>query len=312
MTKRPRGVRPALLLALLAGCRPAVERPEFPPDLAWSFLTTQMAFGPRYAGHRGHDRQLEWLREQLAARADTVLAGSFTHRAADGATLRLTNLLARFRPELPRRVLLAAHWDTRRYADQSAPGPDRRRPIPGANDGAAGTAVLLGLAELLAQQPPEVGVDLLFTDGDDYGPGAEDMSLGTRHYLASSPPGARAHAAVVVDMVGERRARFPREGFSLARSRWLVDGLWATAGGLGLDTVFVADSVPPVPDGRLRLLAMAGIPAAIITDPEYGPGNRYWHTVDDQVRQLDRASLGAVGEVLAEWVYRVLPREERP
>jgi hypothetical protein len=307
---------PAAALALaaaLAACsdgglgRPA-ERPEFPPDLAWSFLTHQMAFGPRHPGHRGHASQLAWLREQLEMRADTVILQEFSHAAADGKALKLTNVVARFRPDAAERVLLVAHRDTRRYAEGARDPMDRDRPVPGANDGAAPAAVLIALSEIFAQQPPTVGVDLLFADGDDYGPGERDLYRGTAHYLAGLPAGAKPKYAIVLDLVGERRARFPQEAASRAAAPELVDRVWGIAGQMRLDTVFVADTVAAVPDQRVRMLRAAGIPAVLITDPEYGPGNRFSHSVDDVVPLLDRETLGQVGEVVAEVVYRGIPQ----
>lgn len=304
---------PALLLlaALLAACgERRAERPEFPPDLAWSFLVQQVAFGPRYAGHRGHESGLAWLREQMELRADTVLLQPFTDTVADGGALRLTNVVARWHPDSVNRVLLVAHWDTRRRAEGSRDEPDRRRPVPGANDGAAPTAVLVTLAELFKQQPPPVGVDLLLADGDDFGPGADDLYLGTRRYLATLQ-GTKPRYAVVLDLVGERNAKFPREGASLRAAPQLVERVWSVARQLDLDTVFVADSAPAVPDERVRLLAAAGIPAVLVTDPQYGAANRFQHSVDDVVALLDRETLWAVGEVLAEVVYRGFPEERR-
>ncbi|HEU4452309.1 MAG TPA: M28 family peptidase [Longimicrobium sp.] len=303
-----------LLAAALAACsddglgRPA-ERPEFPPDIAWSFLTQQLAFGPRHPGHRGHEAQLAWLREQLEMRADTVLLQPFAHTAADGKALKLTNVIARFRPEAAERVLLVAHRDTRRYAEGARDPADRDRPVPGANDGAAPTAVLVALSEILAQQKPAVGVDLLFADGDDYGPGAGDLYRGTAHYLANLPAGAKPAYAIVLDLVGERKARFPREAGSRAAAPELVERVWGIAGQMRLDTVFTADTGRTARDERVRLLAAGGIAPVLINDPVYGPGNRFWGGVDDVIPLLDPETLGAVGEVVAEVVYRGIPAE---
>ncbi|HEX8693021.1 MAG TPA: M28 family peptidase [Longimicrobium sp.] len=300
-----------LCLAALAACgERRAERPDFPPDLAWSFLVQQVAFGPRYAGHRGHEAELAWLAEQMGMRADSVVLQPFTDTVADGGAVKLANVLARWHPDSANRVLLVAHWDTRRRAESSRDSLDRRRPVPGANDGAAPTAVLVALAELFKQQPPPVGVDLLLADGDDFGPGADDLYLGTRRYLASLQ-GPKPRYAVVLDLVGERNAKFPREGASLRAAPRLVDRVWTIARQLDLDTVFVADSVPPVPDERVRLLGAAGIPAVLVTDPQYGAANRFQHSVDDVVALLDRETLWAVGEVLAEVVYRGMPEERR-
>src|SRR5690606_38881656 len=102
-----------------------------------------------------------WMTEWLTARADSVVEQSFAQVTTRGDTLQLTNLFARFNPQMQERVLLVAHWDTRPRADQSRDPADRTQPVPGANDGASGTAVLLVLAELFHQQAPPIGVDLL-------------------------------------------------------------------------------------------------------------------------------------------------------
>ncbi|HEX2205427.1 MAG TPA: M28 family peptidase, partial [Longimicrobium sp.] len=248
--RTPRSARLALLCALaaLAACggggdlgRPA-DRPEVSADRAWVFLTTQLGFGPRDPGRpdprRGHDPALAWLREQLAIRADTVLVDTFTHRAADGKTLRLANLFARWHPERTDRILLVAHWDTRPRADRSADSADRRRPVPGANDGASGVAVLMEVAELMRQQAPPVGVDILLTDGEDYGPGREDLFLGSRRFAAHLPPGYRPRWTVVLDMVGDADARFPRA--SGGGEGALAERVWGIAAQMGYDSVFAA------------------------------------------------------------------------
>src|SRR5207244_11472002 len=107
--------------------------------------------------------------EHLRATADTVAIQRLPHPPRHGATLHLRNFFARFRPAATERVLLLAHWDTRPRADQSANLGQQRLPVPGANDGASGVALLLGLADVLKAKPPTVGVDLLVVGGEQYG-----------------------------------------------------------------------------------------------------------------------------------------------
>ncbi|NIR39539.1 MAG: M28 family peptidase, partial [Actinobacteria bacterium] len=152
-------------------------RPAFDGQSAYTLVEAQVAFGPRVPGTEGHARQLEWMLERLAV-APVLAADSFEHVTTGGDTLSLVNVLARFAPEEARRILLLAHWDTRPTSDQASDPALRATPVPGANDGASGTAVLLHLAELLAAHRPPLGVDLLLVDGEDYGPGVEDMLLG--------------------------------------------------------------------------------------------------------------------------------------
>ncbi|HYH82719.1 MAG TPA: M28 family peptidase [Longimicrobium sp.] len=311
-----RGTRAAAVLALacLAACGkedPALGRhvahPEFHPAVAWGYLTFQLAAGPRIPEKRPHARTLAWLREELEFRADTVLLQPFAHDTAPGKTVRMTNVIARFRPGAPRRILLAAHWDSRPRAEGSADPYDRRRPVPGANDNASGTAVLMGLAEVMRQQPPGVGVDLLFTDGDALVAG---RMLGTEHFLASPPPGPRPAFAIVLESVGDRDAWFPQDAASRRHAPAVVHRVWGTARQLGRDSVFAAEAGGDSAGAHLRFIA-AGIPAVLVRDPVYGPGNSYWNSVNDLPSNVSQETLAVVGEVLAELIYRGIPEAPR-
>lgn len=312
-------LRSLLLLALAAapGCggedggsagrgAPAeapAERPPFNSARAFDHLRRQVAFGPRVPGTPGHAAQLAWMREYLAERADTVAEQRFTHVTRSGDTLRLTNLFARFRPESAERVLLLAHWDTRPTSDQAASPADRARPVPGANDGASGVAVLLELAEMFRRQPPPIGVDLLLVDGEDYGPTGDDMYLGARHFAAHLPPGYRPFYGVLLDMVGDQDPRFPVEGYSQELAPEVVQRVWGLAEEMGYGDVFVRRPGSYIEDDHVPL-NRAGIRTIDVIDFEYGPGNRYWHTPQDDVHNTSAESLRIVGEVMAELVYR--------
>jgi glutaminyl-peptide cyclotransferase len=280
-----------------------VPRPDFDGEAAYELLVRQVAFGPRVPGTEGHARQLEWMRSWLRERADSVADQPFEHTTSGGERLRLTNLFARFRPEARDRVLLLAHWDTRPRADQERDRAARMQPVPGANDGASGTAVLLQLAELFRLQPPPIGVDILLVDGEDYGPGEEDMFLGARHFAANLPPGYRPMYGILLDMVGDRDPRFPVEGYSARYAPEVVQRVWSVARDLGYRDVFPNTPGGYVTDDHLPL-NRAGIRTINVIDFEYGPGNRYWHTLQDVPENTSAATLRIVGEVVAEVVYR--------
>ncbi|HST58188.1 MAG TPA: M28 family peptidase [Longimicrobium sp.] len=300
-----RSAAPALVLLLAAaGCADRPPPPEFKADRAWSHLVQQVAFGPRHAGHRGHARQLEWLRGELGRRADTVLVQPFTAPGERGTPVRWTNVVARFRPEAAERILIVAHRDTRRNAGGSAEAMDRGRPVPGANLNASGVAVMLELAQLLREQPPSVSVDLLFADGDDVADTAP--FAGTRHFVQSMP-GYRARYAVVLQAVGDYEPRFPRDPASDSAA---AGRIWDAARRLGHDTLFVAERARPL-RSQAEVLAAAGIPTVVIRDPEYGPANLRWHSVDDRPQYLKRETLSAVGETLVAALYAEPPDPER-
>jgi glutaminyl-peptide cyclotransferase len=304
------------LFLLLAGCNDAggggsdaadtpVQRvaPPFDAGRAFGYLREQVGFGPRVPGSEGHRAQLEWMRSFLAERADTVVVQPFTYTTTGGEILRLTNLFARFRPELEDRILLVAHWDTRPRADQSPDPAARARPIAGANDGASGVAVLLELANLFAQKPPPVGVDLLLVDGEDYGPTGDDMYLGAKHFARNQPPGYRPLYGVLLDMVGDQDPRFPVEGNSQQMAPEVVQRVWGVARELGYGDVFPTTPGYYIEDDHIPL-NQAGIRTVDVIDFDYGPGNRYWHTAEDTLDKTSAESLRMVGEVVAELVYR--------
>ncbi|MFW6078388.1 MAG: M28 family peptidase [Gemmatimonadota bacterium] len=288
---------------------PAGQIPEFDGAAAYSLLERQVAFGPRAPGTPGHRRQLDWMVDFLRERADTVVIQRFTHidddddGEGDGGrdTLRMANVFARFLPGRTERVLLLAHWDTRPVAERD-PEPDRReQPIPGANDGASGTAVLLHMADVLSSHSPPIGVDLLLVDGEDQPPGAR--LLGSTHFAANPPPGYRPLYGVLVDMVADRDPVFPVEGYSQDYAPSVVRRVWRTAEELGYGSLFPDRVVGPIRDDHVPL-NRAGIPTIDIIDFEYGPGNRYWHTHRDELAQTAPVGLEAVGTVLTTLIFR--------
>jgi len=279
--------------------RAARRGPPFDAARAYALLQRQVAFGPRVPGTPGHAAQLAWMTDTLRALADTVAVQRFTHVTARGDTLRLANVFARFRPELPDRVLLVAHGDTRPTADNEPDSARRARPIPGANDGASGTAVLLELAHVLSSHSPPVGVDLLFVDGEDYGPESEDMYLGSKHFAANLPPGYRPLYGIVVDMVADRDPSFPVEAYSREYAPEVVDRVWRLAEELGYGHRFQPTTGGPVMDDHVPL-NRAGIRTIDIIDFDYA----HWHTLADDLPNTAPDGLEAVGTVLVELIYR--------
>jgi glutaminyl-peptide cyclotransferase len=299
----------AVLLAGTAACGdsdgvrgPTPGRPRFDGEAALALVREQVAFGPRVPGSVGHARQLDWMVSRLDTLTAEVAVDTFTHRTAGGERLTLYNVVARFRPEAARRILLLAHWDTRPRSDGSGDPALRETPVPGANDGASGTAVLLLLAELFSQDPPPMGVDLLFTDGEDYGPGTDDMLLGARRYASRLPEEGRPVYGLLLDMVGDADASFPPEEISVQRANVVVQKVQRTAERLGYQRYFPGGLGPRLVDDHVPLLD-AGLPTANLVDFSYGPGNSYWHTPDDTPDRLSAATLEIVGEVVAELIY---------
>lgn len=268
---------------------------EFDGERAFTYLAQQMQFGPRIPGTPGHERAGDWMLQHLRTTADTVVVQAFTHVTRRGDTLHLRNFLARFRPAAGDRVLLLAHWDTRPHADQSPNLGQQRLPVPGANDGASGVAVLLGVADALKAKPPALGVDLLFVDGEDYGNFATDSNdvlIGSRYFAAHQPAGYPPLFAVLFDMVGKKDLRFYYEGNSQAFAPEVVDRVWRTAADLGYGRIFIPGVRHTLVDDHVAL-QHAGIHAIDLVDFDYP----YWHTTDDTIDKVSAPSLQVVGDV---------------
>jgi hypothetical protein len=290
--------RAAAGLALGVACtaRGGASRPrEFAGARAFTYLEQQMQFGPRVPGTPAHERTGDWILEHLRATADTVAVQGFTHVTRQGTSLQLRNFFARFRPAATERVLLLAHWDTRPHADQSANLGQQRLPVPGANDGASGVALLLGVADVLKAKPPTVGVDLLFVDGEDYGnfvTDSNDVLIGSRYFARHQPPGYQPLFAVLFDMVADKDQQFYYEGNSQAFAPEVVDRVWHTAADLGYGRIFVPGVRHTLTDDHVAL-QQVGIHAIDVVDFDYP----YWHTTDDTIDKVSAASLQVVGDV---------------
>jgi glutaminyl-peptide cyclotransferase len=298
-------VGPALAAALGGCAREAPPPPkEFASASAFEYLRTQVGFGNRIPGTPPHERMAAWLDSLLRARADTLIVQSWTHVAAGADTLRLRNFVARFNPKATTRILFLAHWDTRPRSD----GPNSKAPkapVPGANDGASGVSVLLGVADALKRQPPAIGVDLLFDDGEDYGDfnqHPDDVLMGARYYAAHQPPGATPKYAVLFDLVADKDLQIYQEGNSLTGAPEIVQLVWATARKLGKQAVFIDAPKHTLTDDHVELQKV-GIKAIDVVDFDYPS----WHTPEDTIDKVSAASLQVVGDVAM-----ALIRQERP
>lgn len=296
-----RRIVPLLVVALALACRDAAAPVRtFDSAAALALAERQVAFGPRVPGTDGHARMAAWLDSLLRARADSVVVQRWTHVTRGGDTLPLINLFASFNPTATQRILFLAHWDTRPRSDGPAATPaDSAKPVPGANDGASGVAVLLGVAEALDSVPPSIGVDLLFVDGEDYGDffadGRPDVLIGSRYYAQNQLAPAPLYA-VLFDMVGDRELRISREGNSVIGAPEVVDLVWRVAAEAGHSDVFVPFEGTTATDDHVELQRV-GIRAIDLIDFSYGPSNAWWHSPEDTMDKISARSLGIVGDV---------------
>jgi hypothetical protein len=274
------------------------EVPAFSGRRALELLRSQVAFGPRVPGTAAHAKAAHWLEARLREAGGRVLVQRWRIPWEGPDSLELVNIVARFGPDRSGGWLFAAHWDSRPWADRDPDPANRSRPVPGANDGASGTAVLLALADALGSHPPPLPVTLCFFDGEDLGREGqlEDYLQGSKHFAAALPV-PPPEAAVVVDMVCRPGQLFDREAWSEEGGADVYRMIAAAEEALGL-RVLSGRSMEAVLDDHAPLLA-AGIPTALLL----GLDDPAWHTVGDRPENCAAESLERVGRLLVELVY---------
>lgn len=256
--------------------------------------------GPRNQGGEGKARAERWIKESLLAAGAEVSVHEFRHRpkgAVSGVELSFRNIVGRIKPAEQRRVLVGTHYDTRSYAERDEDASRRGEPTTGANDGGSGVAVLLEMAAVWKDEPPPVGVDLIFFDGEDFGEGEDwdEYFLGSKAW-ARGHPDYRPEWGVVLDMVGDASLRLRKERDSLARAPSVVKRLWDAAERVGSEA-FADETGGRLLDDHTAFLN-SGVPVALVIDFQY----RWFHTTGDTPDKCSAASLGQVGRAVMEAV----------
>lgn len=289
--------------------------PAFSADSAYAFIQQQVDFGPRVPGTQGHRDTKDWIISKLKSWNWNVQTQDFQAITYDKQTWDLTNIIASYNPRATKRILLAAHWDTRRIADKDTDRLDEA--IDGANDGGSGVGVLLELARVIGTKDlkPEVGIDIILFDGEDDGEPetarVRDNSqiwwcLGSQHWSKNKhEPNYSAYYGILVDLVGAKGARFYREGYSRRYASGILKKVWDHASKLGHSSFFIPQDSPEILDDHLFVNEFAQIPMIDIIEfsPQYGFGH-YHHTHQDNMDLIDQRPLQAVGETVLFTVYQ--------
>ncbi|WP_026951065.1 M28 family peptidase [Algoriphagus mannitolivorans] len=289
--------------------------PIFNADSAYAFVQKQVDFGPRIPGTPGHSATKSWIISRMESFGMSVQTQDFQAKTYDGLNWNLTNIIASYNPNATKRILLAAHWDSRRIADKDT---DRiNEPIDGANDGASGVGVLLEIARTISAQglKPEVGIDFIFFDGEDDGEpenasGRNNSQIwwchGSQYWSKNKHvPNYSAYYGILVDLVGGKNARFYREGYSRQYASGIVSKVWGNAAQLGHSGFFIQQDAPEILDDHAFVNEWAKIPMIDIIEfsPDFGFGH-YHHTHQDNMDLIDPRTLKAVGETVLFTVYQ--------
>ena len=293
-----------------------VVTPEFCADSAYNYIKAQTDFGPRVPNTDAQQNCAAWLMTKLKEfGAETFLQG-FETVTFDKTRIRGYNIIGSYNPESPTRIILCSHWDSRPWADNDPDPANWMKPVDAANDGASGVGVLLEIARQLQAQPTDIGVDIIFFDAEDYGTPAwhrgsykaHDWCLGSQ-YWGRTPhvQGYFARYGILLDMVGGKGGTFYYEPYSYRTARKEVKKIWNKAHELGYGSYFVKQEGSEVTDDHVYVNQLARIPCVDIInyDPVYenssfGPT---WHTVNDNIHNIDRNTLKAVGQTVMDVIY---------
>tara|TARA_Y100000996_G_scaffold168861_1_gene131255 strand:- start:269 stop:1192 length:924 start_codon:yes stop_codon:yes gene_type:complete len=291
-------------LVTFGGCQS--KSPIFNADKAFNYLVKQCDFGPRDPGSIGHEKALEYYLATFKNLADTVFTQSFDDKMPrTGAQVRMNNVIARFNTSSPRQIMISAHWDTRPWAENSSSVMRKNSPIIGANDGASGVAVLLELANVLHNNPPPIGINIVLFDAEDYGVPGDNWTycIGSQ-YFARNLPIPYPESAINIDMIADRQPEFFIERISYQQNAALVLELWELSENLGLKA-FKKQAKHAVFDDHVPLYEIAGIPAVNIIDFDF-PNDKvnYHHTHYDIVQNCSPEGMGQVGTLLVNYIYK--------
>ncbi len=291
--------------------------PTFNADSAYAFTKTQCDFGPRAMNSDGHEKCLKWIERKFKEYGCEVTLQKADLKGWDGTILHSTNIVARHNPQATTRILICAHWDSRPWADNDPDSLNWHKPIIAANDAASGVAVMLELARLLngSGEKPALGVDFVCFDAEDYGvpqwsdtqDDGSSFALGAQYWAENIPHGYAPRYGILLDMVGGQGAQFYREGMSTQYAPSIVKKVWRAARQAGYGSFFPNSDGGMITDDHLPVNQTAKIPCIDIIpyypdcqQSSFGPT---WHTIADNIDNIDKNVLKAVGQTMIQVIY---------
>lgn len=297
------------------GAQPKVETkarvvpPNFNGDSAYKFVKYQADLGPRVPGSNAHDKAVAYFENEFKRFGAQVLIQSASATTYDGKKWLLKNVIASFDPQNKSRILLCAHYDSRPFSDKEKDPKEAAKPCPGVNDGASGVGVLMEIARMIQTKAPSVGIDIVLFDLEDYGDNGgmpDTWCLGSQHWSKNPhKAGYTAIYGILLDMVGAKDARFPKEEISTFYAGDVVNKVWKAARSTGASEYFIDQETGEMTDDHAFINKIANIPTIDILHYD-GYQNKFFvhhHTTKDDINTIDKKTLQAVGQTLLEVIY---------
>jgi len=273
-----------IFTTLLLSC--IQENPaSFNGNNALNYVQKQVEFGPRIPGSSNSNALKSFLEKELEFSGWNVEFQNFIFDDEE-----LTNIIAKS-SDNPPRIIIGTHFDTRELSDNESLDSLKKIPVPGANDGASGTAVLLELSRVIKKEDYDIW--LLFFDGEDQGYIKDwDWSMGARYFVNHLI--LKPDSVIIIDMIGDANLNIYKEKSS---TNSLVEAIWNQAEKLGYGSHFIQEYKYSIIDDHLPFIEN-GIPACLIIDFDYP----YWHTTNDTPDKISANSLEIIGNVLISWL----------
>jgi Zn-dependent M28 family amino/carboxypeptidase len=254
----------------------------FSGDKAMEHAAAQMEFGPRPTGSEANRLTGDYILRQLQELEWQTETQEFSYKDTP-----VRNIIGKAALGQGPVIIVGAHYDTRRNADQDLAAP--LAPVPGANDGASGVAVLLELARVLETRDLKNEVWLAFFDAEDNGRLDEWEWIVGSTYMANSLT-IQPEAMILADMIGDADQQIYLDANS---DEALLRELFQIAADLGYAANFIPESKWAMLDDHTPF-AQRGIPSADLIDFDYP----HWHTTADTLDKISPASLERVGRVI--------------
>ena len=294
--------------------KPRVKIPKFNGDVAYEYTEKQLSFGHRIPGTPEHKATKDWYVKKLKAAGAEVQVQEFKASFLGLENQESYNVIASFNPSHTNRIMLAAHWDSRLIAEKDEDESMQDKPIMGADDGATGTAILLHLAEIIQNNPIDLGVDIVLFDAEDQGDsnGVETTWCLGSQYWSKNPhtPNYKAKFGILLDMVGAKDAQFGKEGYSVRNAGFVLEKIWALAQGMGYSDYFQNFNGGGITDDHKYVMEHREFPMVDIINIPKNPTTgatsfgHYHHTHKDNIDIVSKRTLKVVGQVVTAVIYK--------